>query len=140
MSDMACFRQLTLRSLESERRGGTMAKMNLSNDNWRSMAKSLRIIGVFCCLAFFVSHFALLAYYSANRPNVPQPEQGRTVGLSWTHPVRYGTEHDERRSKWLFDLFLPSFGLIAFGEMIRIYKLDDYSGLRARLKLPWNHR
>jgi hypothetical protein len=117
-----------------------MAKMNLSNDNWRSIAKSLRIIGVVCCLVFFVSHFALLAYYSVNRPRVPQPEHGRTVGLTWTHPVSYGTEQDERRSLWLFDLFLPSFGLIVFGEMIRIYKLDDYSGLRARLKLPWNHR
>ena len=117
-----------------------MAKMNLSNDNWRSIAKSLRIIGVVCSLVFFVSHVALLAYYSANRPRFPQPEQGRTVGLTWTHPVSYGTEQDERRSLWLSDLFLPSFGLIAFGEMIRIYKLDDYSGLRARLKLPWNHK
>jgi len=117
-----------------------MAEMKLSNDNWRSITKSLRIVGVVCCLVFFVSHYALLAYYSANRPRVPQPEKGRTVGLTWTHPVRYGTERDERWSLWLFDLFLPSFGLIALGEMIKVYKLDDYSGLRARLKLPWNHK
>ena len=26
------------------------------------------------------------------------------------------------------------------GEMIRIYKLRDYSGIRAKRKLPWNHK
>jgi hypothetical protein len=55
-------------------------------------------------------------------------------------PGQLGTEQDERRSQWLFDLFFPSFGLIALTEMIKIYKLDDYSGLRTRLKLPWGHR
>jgi hypothetical protein len=114
--------------------------MNLSSDNWRFVAKSLRIIGVVCCIVVFVSHFALLAYYSANRPHVPEPEHRWTVGLRWTHPVSYGTEQDERRSQWLFELFFPSGGLIALGEMIKIYKLDDYSGLRTRLKLPWDHK
>ena len=88
----------------------------------------------------FISHFALLAYYSANRPNVPEPQYGWTVGLTWTHPVSYGTGKDERRSQRLLDLSLPSFGLIALGELIKIYKLDDYSGLRSRLKLPWDHK
>jgi hypothetical protein len=114
--------------------------MATATDNWRFVAKFLRIIGVVCCVVFFISDFALLAYYSANRPHVPEPEHGWTVGLRWTHPVSYGTEQDERRSQWLFELVFPSGGLIALGEMIRIYKLDDYSGLRSRPKLPWDHK
>jgi hypothetical protein len=114
--------------------------MMLSNDNWRFVAKLLRIIGVICCIVFTISHFAVLAFYSANRPHLPEPEHGWTVGLSWTHPVSYGTQQDERRSQWLFELVFPSGGLIALGEMIRIYKLDDYSRLRTRLKVPWDHK
>jgi hypothetical protein len=134
-----------LLGIEAERRydGGaadSIIQMKLSNDKWRVVAKFLQVIGVVCCIAFFVSHFALLAYYSGHRPRVPEPEHGWTVGLTWTHPVSYGSERDERRSQWLFGLFLPSFGLIALGEMIKIYKLDDYSGLRTRLKLPWDHK
>ena len=82
----------------------------------------------------------LISYYTAERPHAPQPEHGWTVGLEWTHPVSYGSEQDEKRLQWFFGLFFPSFGLIALGEMIKIYKLDDYSGLRSRLKLPWGHK
>jgi len=114
--------------------------MTPSNDTWRSIAKWLRITGITCCIALTVSHFALLAYYAAHRPVVPRPEYGMTIGLRWTHPTRYGTAQDARRSQWLFELFFPSFGLIALGEMIRIYKLDDYSGIRTRPKIPWNHK
>jgi hypothetical protein len=95
---------------------------------------------LFAALCFFISHFALLAYYSANRPHVPEPEHGWTVGLRWTHPVSYGTEQDEKRSQWLFNLFFPSGGLIALAELIRIYKLDDYSCVRTRSKVPWDHK
>lgn len=54
--------------------------------------------------------------------------------------MRYGTAEDEGRSQWLFELSFPSFGLIIVGELIRIYKLGDYSGIRARPKLPWDHK
>jgi hypothetical protein len=111
-----------------------------SDLRWRAVAKLLRISGVIGCAVFFVSHFALLAFYSAHRPGVPQPERGLTTGLTWTHPVRYGTEQDESRSQWLFELFFPSFGLVIAGELIKIYRLDDYSGLRPRTRPPWNHK
>src|ERR1019366_706793 len=114
--------------------------MSVSNEKWRSIANWLRIAGFACCFAVWASHIALLAYYAAHRPVAPQSEHGMTVGLTWTHPTRYGTGQDERRSQWLFDLFLPSFGLIVLGEMIRIYKLNDYSGIRTRENPPWNHR
>ena len=104
------------------------------------MAKWLRVTGIVCCIGVTVAHFVLLDHYERQRPVIPRPEQGMTVALSWTHPVRYGTQQDASRSQWLFELFLPSFGLIAVGEFIRIYKLDDYSGIRSRLKVPWNHK
>ena len=114
--------------------------MSVSNEAWRSMAKWLRITGFVCCLALSVAHIALLAYYAAHRPVAPQPEHAMNVGLMWTHPTRYGTELDARRSQWLFELFFPGFALIAFGEMIKVYKLNDYSGLPKRKNMPWNHR
>jgi hypothetical protein len=114
--------------------------VKLNDANWRFVARLLRVIGVVCCIVFAISHFALLAYYSANRPRIPEPEHSLTVGLTWTHPVAYGTDHEEKLSQWLFELFFPSFGLIALGEMIKIYRLDDYSGVRSRLKLPWHHK
>jgi hypothetical protein len=48
----------------------------------------------------------------------------------WTHPARYGTEQDESRSQWLFELFFPSFGLIMAGELIKIYRLGDRVGAK----------
>jgi hypothetical protein len=99
-----------------------------------------RIVGFVWFVGAFVAHLVLLGYYSAKRPVVPRPEQGMTVGLMWTHPTRYGTEADERRSHWLFDMGLPSFLLIAFSGGIEMYKLGDYSFLRRRENPPWNHK
>ena len=136
----------TIRSWQIETGGATMGqlatnhRMTSGNESWRILARWLQITGVAFVIALFVAEAALLLYYSANRPDVPRPEQGLTVGLTWTHPARYGTEQDERRSRLLFDLGFYSFGLIAAGEIIRIYKLGDYSGLRNRPRLPWNHR
>lgn len=114
--------------------------MKLNNETWRLIAKSLVIAGFVCCLAFFLAEAALIAYYSANRPDVPRQERGWTVDLSWTHPMRYGTGQDEGSLQLLFDLGFYSFGLIAVGEAVKIYKLDDYSGIRTRPKVPWNHK
>ena len=107
---------------------------------WRRVAKWMRVVGFVCCFVFFISHFAMLAYYEASRPIVPQPKQGFATGLTWTHPVRYGTEQDESRSQCLFELFFPAFGLIIAGELIKIYRLGDYSGIRRRLRPPWDHK
>jgi hypothetical protein len=93
------------------------------------MARSPQIVGSVCFVAFFLSFLVLvLAYYPSYRPEVPQPERGLTAGLTWTHPVRYGTERDERRSQRLFWWIFPSFVLMISGELIKIYKLGDYSG------------
>lgn len=112
-----------------------------SEARWRSVAKWLRNVGAVCCVGFFLSLLALVeVYFPSYRPEVPQPERGWTTGLTWTHPVRYGTPQDESRSQWLFNLFFPGFGLIFAGELIKIYKLGDYSGLRRRQNPPWDHR
>jgi len=110
--------------------------MTLSDCQWRRLAKALRITGAVCCVVLFIAHFAQLAYFSANRPQAPEPGLGFTVALNWTHPTRYGTVRDERLSQWLFELFFPAFGLIAVGEMVKVYKLKDYSGIRTRPKQP----
>ena len=99
--------------------------MRLSDHQWRRLVKALRVAGGVCCVVLFIAHFALLAYFSANRPQQPHSESRFTVALDWTHPTRYGTVQDESLSQWLFELFFPCFGLIAVGEMIRIYKLKD---------------
>ena len=105
---------------------------------WRSITRSLQVAGrvlrsdlplVSC------TGIGLLPLLSAE---VRQPERGLAAGLTWTHPVRYGSEQDERRSQRLFGLICPSFGLIISGEMIKICMLGDYSGLRRRLNPPWN--
>ena len=77
---------------------------------------------------------------SVKRPPAPEPERGWTVGISWTHPTRYGTAQEEDRVLRLFFWFFPSFGLIALGEGIKMYVLDDYSGIAACKRPPWNHR
>jgi hypothetical protein len=102
-----------------------------SEIRWRSMAKWLRNVGGVCCVGFFLSLLALAeVYYPSYRPEVPQSERGWTTGLTWTHPVRYGTPQDESRSQRLFNLFFLGSGLIISGELIKIYKLGDYSGFR----------
>jgi hypothetical protein len=107
---------------------------------WRRLAKWLRVAGGVGFVGFFVAHFALLAYYSYSRSEIPLPERNWKTGLTWTHPLRYGTDRDEAVSLWLFNLGFPSFGLMIAGELIRIYKLRDHSGISRRTNPPWNHR
>jgi hypothetical protein len=114
--------------------------MSAGDAKWRALAKWLRIAGGVWCFALLLSHVALLAYYGADRPQQPQPEKGLTTGLMWTHPTRYGTKEDERRSQWLFEWCFAGLGPFVLGELIRVYKLNDYSGVRSRENPPWNHR
>jgi hypothetical protein len=106
--------------------------MSLSTaKRWRVLARVLKIVGAVGFVAVFVYSMALISYYSAKRPHVPQPERGWTVGLTWTHPASYGTRQEESRLQWLAWWSVPLFGLMALGEAIKIYKLDDYSGIAA---------
>lgn len=92
-------------------------------------------------MGLFLSYLAVVeVYYPSRRPEAPQPQKGFTTGLTWTHPVRYGTPSDESRSQCLFELFFPAFGFVIAAELIKIYKLGDYSGLRRRSNPPWDHR
>jgi hypothetical protein len=107
---------------------------------WRRLAKSLQIAGGVCCLGMFLAHIVMLAYFYSSRPEIPEPERGWTTGLSWTHPVRYGTQLDEDQSQLLFNLFFSGFGLIISGILIKIYALNDYSDIGSKPNPPWNHR
>jgi hypothetical protein len=116
--------------------------MNSNSDfRWHLVAKWLRITGAICFFGVFVGHFAVLAYFESHRPETPQLKAGLTTGLTWTHPVRYGRLNDERLSQWLFELGVPAaFVLMVGSELIKIYKLGDYSGVRGRPNPPWDHR
>jgi hypothetical protein len=107
---------------------------------WRVLSLVLKVIGVVGCVVTFGFLMVLISYYSAKRPHAPQPERGWTVGLTWTHPPSYGTVQEENRLFWLHWWFVPSFGLIALGEAIKIYKLDHYSGVAAFKKPPFFKR
>ena len=99
---------------------------------WRSLARWLKISGSTCFAGAFLAHFALLCYLSCSRPLYPQPERGWITGITWTHPLRYGTQLDEAYSQWLFEMGFPSFGLILAGIAINIYILNDYSDIRTK--------
>jgi hypothetical protein len=96
---------------------------------WRVLARTTKIIGAMGFVVISLWLMLLISYYTAKRPHAPQPERGWTVGLEWTHPVSYGTKQEESRILWLHWSVLPFFGLVALGEIIKIYKLDDYSGI-----------
>lgn len=87
------------------------------------------MIGAAGFLVLFAYSMFLIIYYQAKRPHAPQPERGWTVGLTWTHPVSYGTPQEENRLLWLHWWSIVPFSLIALGEAIKIYKLNDYSGI-----------
>ena len=107
---------------------------------WRAVARILQIIGAVGFVVIFLCSFILIGYYSAKRPQVPQPERSWTVGLTWTHPTRYGTAQEENLLLSLHWWTIAPFALIFLGEAIKIYLLNDSSGIRARPKLPWQHR
>ena len=109
-------------------------------EKWRGLSRLLIVTGAVGCIATSLALALLISYYSAKRPAAPSPERGWTVGISWTHPTRYGTAQEQG---WVLRLFfwgVPSFCLIALGAGIRIYVLDDYSVIWSRKRPPWNHR
>jgi hypothetical protein len=100
-----------------------------TSHRWSVLSRLFKAIGAIGCVGVFLWLAFLIGYYTARRPHVPQPEQGWTVGLTWTHPTSYGSAQEESRMIWWHGAFLAFFGLAAVGEMINIYKLDDYSGI-----------
>ena len=104
---------------------------------WKLLSRALKIIGAAGCIVTFALSIGLAQYYSAKRPHTPQPKLGWTVGLTWTHPPSYGNHGEEDRLHWVFDCFFPFFGVILLSEGIKIYKLDDHSGIKP-IRWPFN--
>jgi hypothetical protein len=102
---------------------------------WRAFASMLRAIGSLGCVGIFASSMFLIAYYSDKRTHAPQPESGWTVPLFMDSPnvLRNGSGGGPPSAAGT--LVHPSFGLIALGEAIKAYKLNDYSGYSGRLRL-----
>src|ERR1700758_3932933 len=106
---------------------------------WRLLAKWMIALGAVWFFSLFIWFIALIEfYYPSHRPEFPQPQKGYTTGLTWTHPPRYGTTRDESRSHWLFNLSFVGFGFMIAGELVKIYRLNDHSGLRVDQCRPWN--
>jgi|SRR5579863_3216806 hypothetical protein len=101
----------------------------VSRNQWRILARLLQVIGATGCIFSVICGQVLTSYYSTKRPHTPEAERGWTISIEWTHPPSYGTPQEANHVLWLFRLFFPCFGMIALGEAIKIYKLDDYSGL-----------
>jgi hypothetical protein len=55
---------------------------------------------------------------------------GEVIGLQWTHPARYGTHLEQATLLWLFNSGFAWFCLLALGEAIKVYKLNDYSWIQ----------
>ena len=106
-----------------------------SANRWRLVARALKAIGTIGFILSFACWLLLTSYYSAKRPHAPQTERGWTIVIEWTHPPSYGTAREASRVQRLFLLFIPFFGLMALGEAIKTYKLNDYSGFTA-IKRP----
>jgi hypothetical protein len=102
---------------------------------WRFIVKVLKMLGFIGCFTVFIWQTFLIGHYSSVRPHTPEPQRGWTVGLSWTHPVSYGTAQEEERIMFLFWVPVPFAALIILGELIKVYVLEDYSGIKG-LKGP----
>jgi hypothetical protein len=108
---------------------------------WRFLVKFLMTFGAVWFFGTFISMVVLIGfYYPSHRPDSPQPQKGFATGLTWTHPARYGTARDESRSQLLFDLGFAAGAIIVVGELMKIYKLKDYSDLPIDRTKPWNQQ
>lgn len=91
---------------------------------WSLVRKILFYGGFVGCGVDFILSLGLIAYYSANRPHLPEPTRGWIVRLKWSlSPPSFGTVDDNALLLALFHWFFAFFMLIALAEVIRIYKL-----------------
>jgi hypothetical protein len=105
--------------------------------NWRILSRALRVIGATGCIVTFGFSMFLIIYYSYKRPGTPLPANGWTFGIPWTHPTTYGTARDVNRLLSWSWWFFPSFGIGLLSEAIKMYVLNDFSGVRVK-KLPYS--
>jgi hypothetical protein len=101
----------------------------MTQEKWKVLYKTLRVIGFAGCALVFSILTALVSYYSVTRPHLPQPAKDWTVRLYWSvSPPSYGTFGE---NEFLFSLhrwFFVFFTVIALGEAVRIYKLKSSGG------------
>ena len=105
------------------------AVLKLSNGTWKAMARCLEVVGATAFFSLFVSFFALVTYYASTRPLGPQPDHGWTSAMRWG---AYGTPDEAAFVDSVLWWAVMSFGVIAIGMGIRIYKLGEDLTPRAR--------
>lgn len=101
--------------------------MTLTEKHWKFLYKVFRYLGCVGTIVIGVVSTALIGYYSANRPHVPQPDHKWTVPFNWSFNCpSYGTAQENARLISLFWWGI-SFGIFfAIAEAIRIYKIKGY--------------
>src|SRR5262245_60748924 len=108
----------------------------MSKQRWIILSKILRIGGVVAILICSIVFYVLIGRASMARPHYPDPARGWIAAIPWTHgPCKtpekadcsaYGTPEERDRVLFWFTFDFYSFGLIAVGEAINIYKLGNY--------------
>ena len=96
----------------------------MSKARWYLLSKILINGGAtafFCC---FIGINAFSQYANFTRPHIPDSSRGLISTIPWSSGA-YGTAQERQRLLWWFNCGFYSFGLIAAGEAIKIYKLGD---------------
>jgi hypothetical protein len=97
----------------------------MSRVHWILLSKTLVNAGFIAFASCFIALSALSQYVAFTRPHTADPNRNWIVTIPWSHGA-YGTSQERQRVLLCFNCGFYSFGLIAAGEAINIYKLDVY--------------
>ena len=103
----------------------------MSIKRWILLSKGLKIAGLVAFLGCFIVSLTLAQYANFTRPHSPDTGKLWTERIPWSYGA-YGTPEESSRLRWLFTCGFYCFGLIAVGEAINLYKLDNHAPDRRR--------
>jgi len=96
--------------------------MRFFNRNpWQIWSAILKAVGGMGCLVVLVWQFALIGYYSIERPRKPDAEKGWVVPIPWTH-TSYGTIEESASLLGFGNWFFLFFAVLGAGAAIERFK------------------
>ena len=96
----------------------------MSRQGWTWLSKALRSVGATIFFGGAVAFFAFGQYLNLKRPHAPDSDKGWTVIIPWSYGAHGTAAERDLVLRW-FNCQIYSFGIIAAGEAIRIYKLGE---------------
>jgi hypothetical protein len=96
----------------------------MSRQGWTKLSNALRYVWATVFFGGAVAFFAFGQYANFERPHAPDSDKGWTVMIPWSYGA-YGTTAERDLVLRWFNCQIYSFGIIAAGEAIRIYKLGE---------------